>query len=179
MSMTHPAVVAAARGLAVFPLPPGGRHAPPGWQAAATRTPDLAAWPPGANIGVGCRASRVVVLDLDRHGRADGVANFAYLAISRRGVYPTTFTVVTPSGGCHLYFRAPAGVIVGSGSAMLGPGIDVRGPGRAHGGYVVGPGSTVRGVSYQVSNGSSIAELPDWLVPLLEAATRRPQASRP
>ena len=37
-------------------------------------------WPDGANIGVGCRASGVIGLDLDRHdGGPDGVAVFAAL----------------------------------------------------------------------------------------------------
>ena len=53
-----PAVVA-ARGLAVFPLPPGGRDAPRGWHSRCTA--DLAElarrWPASANIGVGCRAN--------------------------------------------------------------------------------------------------------------------------
>ncbi|GAA1982979.1 hypothetical protein GCM10009754_70020 [Amycolatopsis minnesotensis] len=61
--------VALARGLAVFALPPGGRRPEPGWQQAATAEAEvvLAAWRPGDNIGVGCRASNVVGIDLDRN----------------------------------------------------------------------------------------------------------------
>ena len=37
-------------------------------------------WPDGANIGVGCRASNIVGIDLDRHDSGpDGIATFAAL----------------------------------------------------------------------------------------------------
>ncbi|WP_131760086.1 bifunctional DNA primase/polymerase [Actinomadura fibrosa] len=52
-------------GLAVFPLPAGAKApAPSGWQRAATADPGRirASWPTGANVGVGCWPSRVVVL---------------------------------------------------------------------------------------------------------------------
>jgi hypothetical protein len=99
-----PDVVAlVGRGLAVFPLPSGGKAAGPGWQRACTS--DLAilarSWPRGANIGVGCRASGVAGLDLDRHpGGPDGVAAFAQLCARLGVTWPATFTVATPSGDC-------------------------------------------------------------------------------
>src|SRR5712691_2468039 len=57
-----------ARGLAVFTLaPPGAKRAGPGWQCLCTSDPAVLArtWPHGANIGVGCRASGIVGIDLD------------------------------------------------------------------------------------------------------------------
>ncbi|MFD3998914.1 bifunctional DNA primase/polymerase [Streptomyces sp. NPDC058583] len=59
---------------------------------------------------------------------------------------PETFAVAVPSGGRHLYYRAPMGCTSG-GRTALGPGIDVRGPGQRSGGYLVGPGSVIGGRS--------------------------------
>ncbi|MEU7855158.1 bifunctional DNA primase/polymerase [Nonomuraea sp. NPDC049141] len=54
------------RGLAVFSLPRGGRlPAGPGWQADCLRTTEdvRKQWRPGDNIGIGCWANQLVVLD--------------------------------------------------------------------------------------------------------------------
>lgn len=52
-------MAAAARGLALFPLPAGGRVPGPGWHDRCTSDPDLVRrWlVDGHNLGVGCRAS--------------------------------------------------------------------------------------------------------------------------
>jgi hypothetical protein len=175
-----PDVVAlVSRGLAVFPLPRGSKAAGPGWQRACGS--DLAAlarsWPAGANIGVGCRASGIVGLDLDRHaGRPDGVAAFARLCATRGTTWPETFTVATPNRGLHLYFRVPPGLAVAS---MIGwlPGVDIRGPGRRFGGYLAGPGSVVAGRRYEVAADIPIAGLPGWLGDELTKGSRRTQDS--
>lgn len=62
------AAAVAGRGLAVFLLPAGSKAAGPGWQRRCTADLEVLArtWPDGANIGVGCRASGIVGLDLDR-----------------------------------------------------------------------------------------------------------------
>lgn len=84
--------------------------------------------------------------------------------------------VATPSGGRHLYFRALVGRVIGSSigstpAGRLGPGIDVRGPGRgSRGGYLVGPRSIVGARRYHVVVDAQIAELPGWLAGLLELA---------
>lgn len=178
---------ALALGLAVFALPPGAKEPPPaGWQRAATRTPDLASWPPGANIGVGCWASQIVVLDLDVPGgghrtRVDGAESLATACAAHGQPWPHTLTIATPSGGRHLYFRAPpGGAVVGStsgGVSPLGEGIDTRGPGAGgRGGYVVGPGSIVAERAYQVERDVPMAVLPAWITALLaqHRKTRKP-----
>ncbi|MFR9675764.1 bifunctional DNA primase/polymerase [Streptomyces sp. TR02-1] len=163
-------------GLAVFPLPPGGRRPQAsGWQHACCTTADEVRrhWRPGANIGIGCRASRIVGLDLDQED--DGTRRFATLCAARGRPWPHTFTVATPSGGRHLYFRAPPGRTVVSSSGgitRLGPGIDVRAPGRRSGGYLIGPGSVVSGVPYTVVRDTKIAPLPSWLRELLNPSHR-------
>ena len=97
------AAAVAGRGLAVFPLPAGSKAAAPGWYRRCTADLELLArtWPDGANIGVGCRASGITGVDLDRHGGP---------------------------GGLHLYFTVPARLAVPS-VAGIWPGVDTRGPG--------------------------------------------------
>lgn len=158
---------AVRRNLAVFPLPIGGRVPEPGWQRQATLDetllPKLLA---GRGVGIGCRASHVVALDLDVHGGDDGPGTLAALAERLGAVVPETFTVATPSGGRHLHFRVPVNCTIGSvsgGRTELGPGIDVRGPGRRSGGYLVGPGSVVGGRSYVVVRDVPVAPLPGWI----------------
>jgi Bifunctional DNA primase/polymerase, N-terminal len=189
--MSEPApdpMIALARGLAVFPLPPGGKRPDPGWTRRVTTDPEVVAatWPAGANVGIGCRASGVVVLDLDRHpGGPDGVDSWI-TAFQRAGQsWPYSLIVRSPTGytperrGLHLYFRVPAGVVIGStsgGVTALGPGIDTRGPGRRSGGPPVGPGSLFGGGRYEIALDAPIAELPDWLTELLTQPPVAPRA---
>jgi hypothetical protein len=65
---------------------------------------------------------------------------------------PGRRTIGSTSGGC----------------TPLGPGIDTRGPGRHTGGHLVGPGSVVDGVRYEIDNDTAIVELPGWLADLLD-----------
>jgi len=157
------------RGLAVFLLPPGSKEAAPGWHRRCTTELTVAAgWPAGSNTGVGCRASCIVGLDLDRHaGKPDGVASFARLAGEHGAGWPSTFTVATPSGGgLHLYFRVSAGDGFASVIGWL-PGVDIRGPGRKVGGYLAGPGSATAAGRYVIAADVQVAPLPRWLSPLL------------
>ena len=161
------------RGLAVFPLPPGSKEAPPGWQRRCTTDPAvIARWPAVSNTGIGCRSSSIVGLDLDRHpGKPDGVASFARLAGEHGAGWPSTFTVATPSGGLHLYFRVSAGDGFASAIGWL-PGVDIRGPGRKTGGYLAGPGSVTAAGRYVVAADVEVAPLPRWLYPLLPVAVK-------
>lgn len=162
-----------ARGLAVFPIPAGSKRPGPGWHDAQFRDGFRlkANWRPGDNIGVGCRANGLVVLDLDVKDGCDGIVALAETCATYGHDWPYTFMVRTPSGGLHLYFRVPAGRVIGStskGTSGLGPGIDTRGPGRTKGGYVVGPGSVVDGRPYLFDNDWPIAVLPDWIADILD-----------
>ncbi|MGW5388180.1 bifunctional DNA primase/polymerase [Nocardia sp. NPDC003963] len=155
---------ALALGLAVFPLL-GRRPARPGWAYAASADPRMAwLWPEFCNIGIGCRASNVVVLDLDRRDDRDGIEALAALCRDRGETLPETLSVQTPRGW-HLYFRPTPGRLFASG--RLTAGIDVRGPGLRSGGYVVGPGSVVGEHTYQAVMPRPIASLPQWLAELL------------
>jgi hypothetical protein len=169
---TEAAVDLAARGLAVFPVPPGGRRPAGPWHARCLTDPQLVRerWRGGDNIGVGCRASHVVGLDLDVE-EADGPARLADLASRLGEPWPTTLTVATPSGGLHLYFRVSDGCTIGSFSGArspLGPGIDVRGPGPRTGGYLIGPGSIVGGITYAIVRDEPVRPLPRWIADRLQ-----------
>ena len=168
------ALAAAERGWRVFPVVPAGkRPAISAWQERATVDPrQIFAWWRGnvaMNIGIATGQSGLVVVDLD-HGRGDlpprrfprardGRDALAILAAEAGAEPPlNTYTVSTP-GGCHLYFRAPAGVELRCTAGTVGWRIDTR----AHGGYVVGVGSTRPHGRYRVMRDGPVAELPSWL----------------
>ena len=162
-----------ALGLAVFALPPGSRRPTGPWHARCLTDPRQAKehWRAGDNIGVSCRASGIIVLDLDG---AEGIATFAELCERYRQAEPETLTVRTPHGGRHLYFRVDQAATLPStsgGTSGLGPSIDTRGPGRRYGGYLVGPGSVVPAGRYEVSGPHPIRALPDWIERLLRRRT--------
>lgn len=167
-----------------------GRHV--GWEERATTDPARIrrAWstrPYG--VGIACGPSRLVVVDLDvpKHpgdtpppaweGARDGADVFAALAAQQGGIV-LTHTVVTPSGGSHLYYRHPeAGPQLRNTTSDRGRGLGWKVDTRAHGGYVVAAGSTVAGRPYAVALDCDPAPLPGW-VATLTAPPARP-AYRP
>ena len=175
------ALAAAERGWHVFPcVADGKRPALRGnWQdIATTSTAQIRDWWSRApfNIGISCGPSRLAVIDLDMPrpdalGEPDdgtlfplsGADMLAMLARQHRHRYPAgTYMVDTPSGGCHLYFAAPADRVKNS-AGSLGPLIDVR----ADGGYVIGAGSRIAGRPYVVRRELPPAPLPSWLAGLI------------
>jgi virulence-associated protein E/bifunctional DNA primase/polymerase-like protein len=128
---------------------------------------------PAGGYGVQTGAfNGIFVVDCDRDaGKGkDGVAALLELAAGRP--IPDTLSVLTPSGGVHLYFRLPADTRVPCSRSALAPGVDVRG----EGGFVVGPGSPHRsGGTYQEVPGP-LADPPDWLLALVVRAPEPPRA---
>jgi hypothetical protein len=116
------------------------------------------------------------VADGQHHTDVNGADTLAAQCAAHGQPWPDTLTIGTPSGGRHLYFRVPTGRTILSssgGRSGLGPGIDVRGPGRgARGGYLIGSGSIVNGRCYTIARDVDIAELPAWLAELLESPRR-------
>lgn len=108
------------------------------------------------------------VVDVDMKDGKDGGATLAALAAGR--VLPETKTVLTPTGGAHLYWKLPPGVYVPNRQA-LGPGLDVRG----EGGYVVGPGSHHKNGGTYEDAGGELADAPAWLLGLVT----KPRTSTP
>ncbi|AEM88422.1 bifunctional DNA primase/polymerase [Streptomyces violaceusniger] len=78
---------------------------------------------------------------------ADGLAALARLAREHAFAIPLTVTVLTPSGGRHLWLCGPPGLAVPNSAGRLAPGIDIRGLG----GYLVGPGSSGSHGSYRLA----------------------------
>lgn len=161
-----------------------------GWEARATTDPDriTRAWQcSNYNVGIACGPSGLVVIDLDiakegqcppmtsaATGVRDGGEAFAALCERARQPFPDTYTVTTASGGTHLYFRHPAGPQLRNTQGATGNGLGWLIDTRAHGGYVVGAGSTVRGRPYRVLNQRSPIELPEWLAAALTPVRMRP-----
>jgi hypothetical protein len=157
-----------------------GGHLKP--EQRATTDPELiyGAWTARPyNIGLATGPAGLVVVDLDRpkdgnseKGTPCGVTTFRALCERAGQPVPHTRTIRTASGGRHLYFTAPAGVELRNTAGRLGPLIDTR----AHGGYVVAPGSTTPAGTYEVTDPAPVAPLPAWLTAALApspVATRR------
>ncbi|MEX5274719.1 bifunctional DNA primase/polymerase [Kocuria carniphila] len=143
----------AARGWHLFPLEPGKKTPYPGsrgYKDATTDPAKLLNWPEGAGVGIATGASGLLVVDCDNKPSAPpapwnvpGVTNGEdALALlwehCDRGPTPWAecLSVLTPSGGAHLYFQARSGEI-GISASLLAWQVDVR----AQGGYVVAPGT--------------------------------------
>ncbi|MDT7706430.1 MAG: hypothetical protein QOG20_2037 [Pseudonocardiales bacterium] len=150
----------------------------PGSGTFALRAPTSApgAWSAGRpfNAGLATGPAGLLVVDCDTRtdpddltagppeeceGATGGVDVLALLAERAGATLPATFTVTTPSGGTHFYYRAPSGVELRNTAGLLGWKIDTR----AHGGYVVAPGSTTSASAYTVTDGRPVAELPGCL----------------
>ncbi|WP_232213019.1 bifunctional DNA primase/polymerase [Saccharomonospora saliphila] len=177
------ALATAANGHRVFPLwPRSKRPAIAGWETYATTNPDdiRRLWDTlPYNVGIACGPSGLHVLDLDdahgdhppdewagaRHGR-DVLARLAH---DVGEPYPgDTYTVRTPTGGLHLYFRTPENLALRSTVARLGWRIDSRGAG----GYIVAAGSVRAEGYYRPMHRAPIAALPPWLATRLAPPPR-------
>lgn len=162
------AALAYARRLDLFVLPlrvaakePHGRLAPRGWCSATRDSRTIEEWwdrAPSANVGVACAPSGLLVVDVDpRNGGDEELGR-----LSRElGALPATWTVLTPGGGLHMYFRHDGSSV----SGVLAAGVDIK-----HRGYVVAPPSVhPNGGIYRWDAGSHPLETvpaatpPTWL----------------
>ncbi len=116
------------------------------------------------NIGIVTgEASNIVVVDVDTPA-----LDWWQELVRINGGLPETFTVKTPSGGYHYYFRYIPGL--NNMNKILGQNIDFR----TSGGYVVFFGSIGNnGQYYEVAGGYQnnqpiIADIPSWLLQLLQ-----------
>ncbi|MGW2584933.1 bifunctional DNA primase/polymerase [Streptomyces virginiae] len=159
---------------------------------------------PSAGVGVAAGSSGLVILDVDCHGGqppeeesellpgvdlpgdvapgsiADGRDTLALLVEARRatlpGCGPQTLTVLTPSGGLHYWFRAPAGTTWRPLAGALGWQLDVR----AGASYAVAPGTVTRAGTYTaLGDCRAVAELPVWLARDLDRTGHRVRPERP
>jgi predicted P-loop ATPase len=131
----------------------------------------------GVGIITGAVSGNIFVLDVDVGPGKDGADTLRALQL-RHDDLPETPEVRTGGGGRHLYFRAPPGVLVKTGTNILGPGVDVRG----EGGFVVAPpsvhpsGERYVWVWQYTLDDLAIADAPAWLLDLVraDAPTTRP-----
>ncbi len=92
---------------------PRCEHGHTGWEQRATTNPDRIerAWTRRRyGIGIACGPSDLVVIDLDipkTTGHHDGVWHLTRLEHDHGHRLPATFTVTTPRGGQHRYYRTP------------------------------------------------------------------------
>lgn len=124
--------------------------------------------PGAAMIGVPTgAASDLVVVDLDVK---NGGAGLEWLAANEHRL-PATRRHRTRSGGMHLLFRYPAGRSIRNSASKLAPGVDIRG----EGGYIIAPPSP----GYVIDTDAMPAEMPAWLVALLDPPPAAIAPSRP
>ncbi|AXE79049.1 bifunctional DNA primase/polymerase [Streptomyces atratus] len=115
-----------------------------------------APWATGYGIACGRPPHHLIGIDLDidTTGRNDSAVSLQQLALHHLFTIPPTVTVLTPSGGRHIWLTGPPGVCVPNSASRLAPGIDIRGAG----GYLVGPGSVTTRGTYRLAPGT--ADLP-------------------
>jgi len=167
--MLAAALELAAAGLKVFPLSPKSKKPPRGSRGhkdGTTNPRTIRRWwkkTPTANIGISCRDSGIVVIDIDpRHG---GLETLEKLKM-QLGALPITVMAKTGGrdGGFHLFFRHPGFPLVGN----LGPGVDVK----SNGYVVVAPSEHPDGGLYAWAHSpfeTPIAELPvEWALALIK-----------
>jgi len=172
----------AARGLAVFPVPPGSKKSHKsekhsnGRKWGMTRDAeeirrDFTQWP-DAGIGIPTGAvNNIVVVETDTKAgghKHDGEPALRELE-TRHGPLPETSQAISPSGSVHRYFQHPGdGIKIKSSQSELGPGIDVKGDG----GMVVAPPTVRHDGAYRWLNRNPIAPMPAWLIELTQEKPR-------
>lgn len=120
----------------------------------------------GFNLGYCPCMGGETVIDLDTHNGKDGKKTLAEWVESIGKQLPATLTVITPSGGRHLYFKglAPYDKI-----GFL-PGVDVICSKR----YVVAPGSKTEKGAYTICDTlDPVADLPQWFIDEMNKMRRK------
>ncbi len=143
MSPRHTTALAYAKlGIPIFPCRVNGKRpaCPNGFKDATTDEDQIHRWWSIADYNIGLEPEKAgwCVVDIDPKNGGD--ASWEHL-ITELHDQVTTRTVVTPSGGRHLYFHGSLPSTV----SKLGPGIDTRG----RGGYVLVPPSVIDGREYR------------------------------
>lgn len=211
MSMLDHALKAQARGLHIFPVKAGDKvpHPDAGqWGMTATNDRNMIGhfWSnvdPHANIGVACKPSELLVIDLDipkepwklrgteweylHSGYGPYVSGedlWDEMIHKLADGYPSgpsfTYSVRTGSGGIHLYFQWPHFWPKISQASPVKGVVDVRGNGGQWGGYVLGEGSrTAAGPYVRMENQRGPGLAPEWIRKLVAERPAQPKIHRP
>lgn len=213
--MLQAALKAQALGFHIFPVAVGSKvphHLAGEWGVGATNDINRIVYfwtriDPRANIGVACKNSQLLVVDLDQAkedyklrgteweylhsaygARVDGEAVFDEMAFKLCGEgeatddYLTTYSVRTRSGGLHLYYRWPQNWPRISQASPVKGIVDVRGNGGQYGGYVLAAGSQVDGQSYTEIlrvDDTGINLPPQWIRMLVAEKPQQPRVQKP
>lgn len=152
-----------------------------GWEQRATTHPDEIAtiWAAGRHgLAVATGPSNLLVVDIDVKETKRAPNGFQSLGDLEDRVGSSlprrTFTVRTPSGGEHRYFRAHSGSNPPSTTGRLGPGLDTR----ARGGYVVAPPTMLAEGAYRVTCWLPPVEAPRWLMQRLHSTSEARSSNR-
>jgi hypothetical protein len=163
---------------------------------------------PEFGVGVSCGPAGLVVIDIDAHGTepparnrilpgipigdqvdlaglANGFHTLAVLAALRGQQSPaddtTTLRVRTPSGGLHVWYRATGNLhwkssAGSSAGRALAWQVDIR----AHGSYIIAPGTTTQHGTYTpLGKAREPAALPLWLAQELDRTGHLPAPAIP
>lgn len=128
------------------------------------------------NVGIATEKFKdnlaLIVVDIDCKEK-DGFASVEKLK-SEGKTFPPTLTQRTTSGGEHFIYWAEKAVK--QGTSVLGEGIDIR----SRGGYIVGPGSSINGKSYEWirDNLGDAQRAPQWLIDFLTEREMAPKVSK-
>ncbi|MCC9311955.1 bifunctional DNA primase/polymerase [Kitasatospora sp. RB6PN24] len=181
-----------------------------GFHAATLDPALIDAWwgsRPDFGVGVSCGPAGLVVIDVDAHpkpvpvrarllpgitiadtvnleGLANGFHTLALLAALRGAPDPAldeqTLRVRTPSGGLHIWYRSPGTGWLSSAGSSTGRALAWQVDIRAHGGYIVAPGTiTDTGIYQPVGACRTPAPLPQWLAAELARTGHLPSSQPP
>lgn len=158
------------KGLHIFPCEPNGKQpigalAPQGLKSASDKEEDIQTWwsfAPNANIGLPCGSiNGFFVVDVD--AKSKGFESLTKLQETYN--IPATYTVSTPNGGLHIYFKHVDGL---KNRVGMMAGIDIR----TDGGYVVACGSKLPAGNYAEHIKGDITDAPEWLIDLIKSDSK-------
>ena len=181
------ALIYANLGVSTFPCREFGDrakspHVANGYHQASTHPDLLKHWAAryrGALYGLPCAPNNLFVLDADRHGNGDGVANLMAMFARHGFDWQSVPVVHTPGDGLHFIFQKPAGLAKTKGK--IAEAVDVR-----DNGYIIAPGNILPdGRRYALVNGSieqlaaaiarrSLPLMPEWLIAAALQPNRTP-----
>lgn len=198
-------------GMWIFPVAVGQKvpHRLAGeWGSTATNDPNrvIQFWTridPNANIGVACKPSSLLVVDLDvakedwklrgteweylhtvygpRINGEDLIDEMEYKLGEGPRDTQNTYRVRTGSGGTHLYFRWPSNWPRISQASPVKGIVDVRGNGGQWGGYVLAEGSRTEAGEYRCDGYAhrTVRLPPVWIRRLVAEKPVVPKIQRP
>lgn len=128
---------------------------------------------PNSNIGISLEGTDIIVIDVDSHSNEKDGNKSLHEIEEGYGVLPPTYTVSTPNGGTHYYFRLP-GLSMNHNIIGFREGLDIL---ATH--VIAVPSKILKSDgmvgSYRVVRGkiTEIAEFPKFFVELLIAYARK------